>query len=159
MSQLNNELFDLAMSEEAQPLMSAVLNHIRDNVDPITEEFFALNKEKEDRWSGTRVSLNSWKAQNPKKALELLPADSGYGSGLTNLDYAYISRTGQIATCLRNLKLQRPGHGQHGWSEWALKSKGSVVTALLDGEIRSAYAMTRAGCRHQTPKHQHLSRV
>ena len=57
MSQLNNELFDLAMSEEAQPLMSAVLDHIRDNVDPITEEFFALNKEKEDRWSWHGKSL------------------------------------------------------------------------------------------------------
>jgi acyl-CoA dehydrogenase len=51
MSVLNDDLFQLAMSEEAQPLMDAVKKHIRDHVDPITEEFFALHKEKDDRWS------------------------------------------------------------------------------------------------------------
>ena len=51
MSELNSELFDLAMSEEARPLMEAVKMHIQDNVDPITQEFFALNEDKPDRWS------------------------------------------------------------------------------------------------------------
>jgi acyl-CoA dehydrogenase len=40
------DLFDLAMSEQARPLMDAVLKHIEDNVVPISEEFFALDKEK-----------------------------------------------------------------------------------------------------------------
>ena len=48
---LNQELFNLAMSPEAQPLLDAVKKHIAENVEPITEEFFALDKEKEDRWS------------------------------------------------------------------------------------------------------------
>ena len=48
MSALNADLFQLAMSEEAQPLMDAVKVHIRDHVDPITEEFHALDKEKTD---------------------------------------------------------------------------------------------------------------
>ena len=48
---LNPALFELSMSKEAQPLMDAVKAHIDEHVDPITEEFFALNKEKEDRWS------------------------------------------------------------------------------------------------------------
>ena len=47
----NPDLFDLTMSEEAQPLLDAVKKHIKDNVDPITEEFHALHHEKEDRWS------------------------------------------------------------------------------------------------------------
>nr|MCH9674622.1 acyl-CoA dehydrogenase [Gammaproteobacteria bacterium] len=49
--ELRSELFDLAMSEGSQPLMDAVRAHIRDNVDPITQEFFDLNSQKEDRWT------------------------------------------------------------------------------------------------------------
>ena len=45
------DLFELSMSDDARPLMDAVLDHIDKHVVPITEEFFALNKEKEDRWS------------------------------------------------------------------------------------------------------------
>ena len=32
----NPDLFDLTMSEEAQPLLDAVKKHIKENVDPIT---------------------------------------------------------------------------------------------------------------------------
>ena len=39
MRHLDPELFQLAMSPEAQPLMAAVQKHIQENVDPITEEF------------------------------------------------------------------------------------------------------------------------
>ncbi len=51
MNDLGADLFELAMSEEAQPLMDAVKKHIADNVDPITEEFQALHAKKEERWS------------------------------------------------------------------------------------------------------------
>src|SRR6056297_546756 len=51
MSDLDKDLFNLAMSEEALPLLDAVKKHIKENVEPITEEFFALNAEKTDRWS------------------------------------------------------------------------------------------------------------
>ena len=50
MRNMNPELFNLAMSEEAQPLMTAVLKHIEENVAPIQEEYYALNEQKEDRW-------------------------------------------------------------------------------------------------------------
>ena len=42
MPDIENDLFTLAMSEQAQPLMDAVLKHIRENVEPIEEEFRAL---------------------------------------------------------------------------------------------------------------------
>jgi hypothetical protein len=51
MSEQQSSLFNLEMSEEAQPLMDAVKKHIRDNVDPITKEFFDLKENREDRWS------------------------------------------------------------------------------------------------------------
>ncbi|MCZ6644415.1 MAG: acyl-CoA dehydrogenase, partial [Gammaproteobacteria bacterium] len=51
MSDTDSDLFNLAMSDAAQPLLAAVQKHITDNVEPIIEEFHALEKEKEDRWS------------------------------------------------------------------------------------------------------------
>ena len=53
MSQSNTEadLNNLTMSEEAIPLLEAVKKHVAENVQPITEEFFALDAQKTDRWS------------------------------------------------------------------------------------------------------------
>ena len=51
MSEESADLFELSMSDEAQPLMAAVQKHIVDNVEPIQDEFYALNEEKEDRWT------------------------------------------------------------------------------------------------------------
>ena len=51
MSAQDQDLFNLAMSEEAKPLMAAVKKHIKENVEPITEEYFRLNDQKTDRWS------------------------------------------------------------------------------------------------------------
>ena len=53
MPDLEADLFNLAMSEQAQPLMDAVKKHIAENIEPITEELFSLDKEKEDRWSSS----------------------------------------------------------------------------------------------------------
>ena len=47
----NAALNQLAMSEKAQPLLDAVIAHIRDNVDPITEEYYKLGEGRADRWS------------------------------------------------------------------------------------------------------------
>ena len=41
-AQADQDLFNLAMSRDAQPLLEAVKQHIAENVEPITEEFFAL---------------------------------------------------------------------------------------------------------------------
>ena len=40
MTDTSQSLFQLAMSEEAQPLLHAVKAHITENVDPIIEEAF-----------------------------------------------------------------------------------------------------------------------
>src|SRR5690606_5748677 len=96
MTDIDQDLFNLAMSAEAQPLMDAVQKHIRENVVPITEEFFALDKEKTDRWSWHPRQLELLDGAK-RKAKEsglwnfFLPGHSDYGQGLTNLDYAYIA--------------------------------------------------------------------
>ena len=87
---LNPELFNLAMSEENQPLMDAVKKHIEENVAPISEEFFQLQHEKEDRWTWHPRQLELLEgAKNKAKESGLwnffLPG-SEIGKGLTNLD-------------------------------------------------------------------------
>ena len=45
------ELFNLGMSAEARPLLDQVRSFVADEVEPITEEFFALGADRADRWS------------------------------------------------------------------------------------------------------------
>jgi acyl-CoA dehydrogenase len=116
MSDLDKDLFNLAMSDEAQPLMDAVKKHIAENVDPITEEFFALDKEKTDRWSWHPRQLELLEgAKNKAKAAGLwnffLP-DSEYGDGLSNLDYAYIAvELGKSPLASESLNCSAPDTG------------------------------------------------
>ncbi|MFT7654565.1 MAG: acyl-CoA dehydrogenase, partial [Candidatus Azotimanducaceae bacterium] len=92
---LDSDLFELAMSREAQPLMDAVKKHIADNVDPITKEFFALQEGKEDRWTWHPRQLeliDGAKAKAKEAGLwNFFLPDADTGEGLSNLDYAYIA--------------------------------------------------------------------
>tara|TARA_E500000331_G_scaffold355972_1_gene412877 strand:- start:780 stop:2027 length:1248 start_codon:yes stop_codon:yes gene_type:complete len=149
MPDLNSDLFNLAMSEAAQPLMYAVQKHIADNVDPITEEFFALNAEKTDRWSWHPRQLELLEGAKEKaKASGLwnffLP-DSEMGEGLTNLDYAYIAaELGKYALASETLNCSAPDTGNMEVLErvGTPEQKEQWLKPLLNGEIRSAYAMT-----------------
>ena len=95
MSDLEADLFDLAMSEQAQPLMAAVKKHIADTVVPIIDEFQALNEDKEDRWSWHPRQLellDGAKAKAKESGLwNFFLPDADTGEGLNNLDYAYIA--------------------------------------------------------------------
>ena len=149
MSELAPELFELSMSEKAQPLMDAVKVHIRDNVDPITEEFFALNNEKDDRWSWHPRQLElidgaKRKAKDNGLWNFFLP-DSELGEGLTNLDYAYIAtELGKSPLASESLNCSAPDTGNMEGLErvGTSEQKEQWLTPLLNGEIRSAYAMT-----------------
>ena len=149
MPDLNSDLFNLAMSEKAQPLMDAVQKHILENVDPITEEFFALDEEKEDRWTWHPRQLELLEGAKEKaKASGLwnffLP-DSDIGEGLTNLDYAYIAfELGKSSLASETLNCSAPDTGNMEVLErvGTPEQKEQWLKPLLNGEIRSAYAMT-----------------
>ena len=149
MSDMEADLFNLAMSEEAQPLMDMVKMHILENVAPISEEFAALHKEKDDIWSWHPRQLELLEgAKDKAKALGLwnffLPG-SEIGQGLTNIDYAYIAaELGKFPLASETLNCSAPDTGnmevlQHvGTAE----QKAQWLDPLLNGEIRSAYVMT-----------------
>ena len=149
MNDLGADLFELAMSEEAQPLMDAVKKHIADNVDPITEEFQALHAEKKDRWSWHPKQLELLEgAKTAAKEAGLwnffLP-DAETGEGLSNLDYAYIAtELGKSPLASESLNCSAPDTGNMEVLErvGTPEQKEKWLKPLLNGEIRSAYAMT-----------------
>ncbi|MGD8418570.1 MAG: acyl-CoA dehydrogenase family protein, partial [Pseudomonadales bacterium] len=152
MSELEVDLFNLAMSEAAQPLMDAVMKHIQDNVVPIIDEFERLDREKEDRWSWHPRQLELLDGAK-KKAKDaglwnfFLP-DSEYGEGLTNLDYAYIAaELGRYPLASETLNCSAPDTGNMEVLErvGTPEQKEKWLKPLLAGEIRSAYAMTEPG--------------
>lgn len=149
MKKFNPELFSLAMSDDAKPLLDAVKRHISENVDPITEEFYALNKEKEDIWSHHPRQIELLEGAK-KKAKEsglwnfFLP-DADTGEGLKNLDYAYLAvELGRSPLSSQTLNCSAPDTGNMEVLErvGTPEQKETWLKPLLAGEIRSAYAMT-----------------
>ena len=167
MPDLEADLFNLAMSEQAQPLMDAVQKHITGNIEPITEEFFALDKEKEDRWSWHPRQLELLEgAKNKAKESGLwnffLPGYSETGEGLTNLDYAYIAtELGKYALASESLNCSAPDTGNMEVLEriGTEEQKEQWLKPLLNGEIRSAYAMTEPGLPSSDAKNISTSAV
>ncbi len=166
MSELNQDLFNLAMSDEARPLMAAVKTHVAENVDPITEEFFALDKEKDDRWSWHPRQMELLEgAKNKAKENGLwnffLP-ESEIGQGLTNLDYAYIAaELGKSPLASESLNCSAPDTGNMEVLErvGTPEQKKQWLEPLLNGEIRSAYAMTEPGLPSSDAKNISTSAV
>ena len=137
------------MSPEAQPLLDAVKKHIAENVDPISDEFYTLQKEKEDPWVWHPKQLEllegaKQKARDAGLWNFFLPS-SEIGKGLTNLDYAYIAaELGKSPLSSQTLNCSAPDTGNMEVLErvGTPEQQETWLKPLLEGEIRSAYAMT-----------------
>jgi acyl-CoA dehydrogenase len=147
-----SDLNNLAMSEEAVPVLDAVSKHIEENVNPITEEFYALNEEKEDRWSWHPRQLellDGAKAKAKESGLwNFFLPDAETGEGLKNLDYAYLaSELGKNPLSSETLNCSAPDTGNMEVLErvGTPEQKEQWLKPLLNGEIRSAFAMTEPG--------------
>ena len=146
------ELNKLAMSDAAKPLLEAVKKHIAENVAPIAEEFHRLGEGRADRWSWAPGQLELLQtAKDKAKAAGLwnffLP-DSEIGQGLTNLDYAYIAvELGKQPLASESLNCAAPDTGNMEVLErvGTPEQKEKWLKPLLNGDIRSAYAMTEPG--------------
>ncbi len=149
--------FDLRMSERARPLYEAVTAFIRDEVDPITEEFHRLGDGRADRWSYAPGQLELLQTVKDKAKAQglwnfFLPnseASSRFGGGgLSNLDYAYIAvELGKNRLASECLNCSAPDTGNMEVLErvGTPSQKAQWLEPLLRGEIRSAYAMTEPG--------------
>src|SRR5215475_8825248 len=144
-----DEMFDLRMSDGAKPLLAKVNAFIRDEVDPITLRFFQLGEGRPERWSWAPGQLELLDAVKKKaKASGLwnffLP-DAETGEGLKNLDYAYIAaELGKNPIASETMNCSAPDTGNMEVLErvGTKEQKEKWLKPLLNGEIRSAYAMT-----------------
>ena len=148
----NPDLFDLTMSEKVEPLLAAVKKHIKDNVEPITEEFEALGEGRAERWSWApgQLELLGGAKQKAKDAglWNFFLPDADTGEGLSNLDYAYIANElGKFPLASESLNCSAPDTGNMEVLErvGTPAQKEEWLKPLLNGEIRSAFAMTEPG--------------
>jgi acyl-CoA dehydrogenase len=146
------ELFNLGMSPDARPLLDKVKTFVDDEVEPITEEFFALGANREDRWSfapGQLELLDGVKAKAKANGLwNFFLPDADTGQGLSNLDYAYIAaELGKNPLASESLNCSAPDTGNMEVLErvGTAEQKARWLTPLLEGEIRSCFGMTEPG--------------
>jgi acyl-CoA dehydrogenase len=146
------ERFNLAMSEAARPLLEKVKSFIRDEVEPITAEYFRLGEGREDRWSfapGQLELLDGAKAKAKANGLwNFFLPNAETGEGLSNLDYAYIAaELGKNPLASECLNCSAPDTGNMEVLErvGTPEQKKQWLEPLLNGEIRSAFAMTEPG--------------
>src|SRR5262245_52774890 len=143
------DMFDLRMSDKARPLYEAVVRFVAEEVEPHTEEFFRLGEGRAERWGygdGQLELLDSIKAKAKAAGLwNFFLPDADTGEGLKNLDYAYIAaELGKSPLASECLNCSAPDTGNMEVLErvGTPEQKKRWLEPLLEGKIRSAYAMT-----------------
>ncbi len=147
----SDPLNDLRMSERARPLYEHVKRFIVETVNPMAQKFEALGAHLtgDARWTyapGQLEVLNAAKAQAKKEGLwNFFLPDAKTGEGLSNLDYAYIAvELGKSPMASECMNCSAPDTGNMEVLErvGTPEQKAKWLKPLLNGEIRSAYAMT-----------------
>ena len=145
----HDDMNDLRMSDKATPLYEHVKRFIKETVEPMQVEWEKLGENKADRWSFAPGQLDVLEvAKNKAKAEGLwnffLP-DAETGEGLSNLDYAYIAaELGKAPMASEVMNCSAPDTGNMEVLErvGTPAQKEQWLKPLLEGKIRSAYAMT-----------------
>ncbi len=143
------ELNNLAMSEAARPLLDKVIAHVRDHCDPALEEYEKLGANRTERFSyapGQLEILEGLKARAKEAGLwNFFLPNAETGEGLSNLDYAYLAvELGKNPLAAESLNCSAPDTGNMEVLErvGTREQKDTWLKPLLNGEIRSAFAMT-----------------
>ncbi|WP_424338696.1 acyl-CoA dehydrogenase family protein [Henriciella sp.] len=146
---VRDPLNDLRMSEEAVPLYEAVKKFVDEEVAPMSEKFHELGKDRKDRFSYVPGQLEMLEEVKDKAKAQglwnfFLP-NAETGEGLSNLDYAYIAAVlGKNRLASECLNCAAPDTGNMEVLErvGTEAQKEQWLKPLLNGEIRSAFAMT-----------------
>ena len=139
---------DLGISKRLRPLLDAVTNFINDRVLPVDEEFLE-QVAAGDRWSMTDRQteiLDDLKSAAREQGLwNFWLTDSDRGYGLNTVEYAYLAeQTGRAHLAAEAFNCSAPDTGNMEVLErfGSEAQKREWLEPLLNGEIRSAYAMT-----------------
>ncbi|HAS12668.1 MAG TPA: acyl-CoA dehydrogenase [Acidimicrobiaceae bacterium] len=158
-------MFDLRMSEEAKPLLKRVTQFLEEVVAPMQEVYFRLGENRENRWDyapGQLELLDGAKAKAREAGLwNFFLPDSEVG-GLSNLDYAYIAtELGKYPLGSESLNCSAPDTGNMEVLErvGTPEQKKQWLEPLLNGEIRSAFAMTEPDVASSDAKNVRLQAI
>ena len=160
------DMNDLRMSEAARPLYDHVRKFIKETVNPMSEEFHRLGEGKTDIWSyapGQLECLEKAKDEAKKQGLwNFFLPDAETGEGLKNLDYAYIAaELGKNPMASETMNCSAPDTGNMEVLErvGTPAQKEMWLKPLLEGKIRSAFAMTEPGLPSSDAKNVSMSAV
>ena len=134
---------------EAIDLLDRVKNFINDEVKPKEHVFHDQIEEGENRWNSYPSVINELKDKAKSKGLwNLFLPESEFGAGLTNYEYAHLAEvmgTCHIASEAMNCAAPDTGNMEVIARYGNEKHQEEWLKPLLDGEIRSAFAMTEPG--------------
>ena len=134
---------------EAQDLIARVKDFIEQDCIPSEHIFHDQIEEGENRWNSYPRVINELKDKAKSKGLwNLFLPESEFGAGLTNYEYAHLAEvmgTCSIASEAMNCAAPDTGNMEVIARYGNEKHQEEWLQPLLDGEIRSAFAMTEPG--------------
>jgi acyl-CoA dehydrogenase len=139
---------DLGISDKLRPVLAEVIEFIETEVAPVEHEFFE-EIDKGDRWTLTARQtdiIETLKAKARAKNLwNFFIADETYGGRFSTVEYAYLAEEmGKYHLAAEAFNCAAPDTGnmdvlmKYGSED----QKKQWLEPLLDGKIRSAFAMT-----------------
>ena len=142
---------DLGVSDKLQPLLAQVRAFVAEEIAPLEEEYLA-EIGVGDRWQFTPRQteiMASLKGKARAAGLwNFFLTDGNHGSGLSTVEYAYLAEEmgkSHIAAEVFNCAAPDTGNMEVLHKYGSEAQKAQWLQPLLDGEIRSAYAMTEPG--------------
>ena len=140
---------DLGMTERVKPLVEKVAAMVRDEITPLDAEFHAEIGKTGNRFEHTaRMTeiLSGLKTMARERGLwNFWLTDSEKGYGLTTVEYAYLAEEmgkARIAAECFNCSAPDTGNMEVFERYGTEAHKARWLKPLMEGEIRSAYAMT-----------------
>lgn len=143
------DVHDLGLSARGRNVVDRVETFISEEVEPAVAPYDAAGAERPDRWTFAPRQLeilNGLKAKAKARGLwNLFLAGADDGLGLSNLDYAYAAfEMGKTPMASESMNCSPPDTGNMEVLSrvGTPAQKDRWLRPLLDGEIRSAFAMT-----------------
>ncbi|MBM6405886.1 acyl-CoA dehydrogenase family protein [Phycicoccus sp. CSK15P-2] len=143
---------DFALDDRTEELRTELLAFMDGRVVPARATFEAQMLELDDPWAWSTVPvLDELRAEARRRGLWnlFLPGETGgqqYGAGLTNLQYAPLAevtgRLGRLAPAVLNCSAPDTGNMEVLAMFGTPEQKERWLAPLLEGRIRSAFAMT-----------------
>ena len=142
---------NLGVSEKLEPILAQVKAFIAEEVQP-REEAYAAEVARGDRWTFTPRQteiIETLKAKARGRGLwNFFLTQGEHGSGLTTVEYAYLAEEmgrSHLAPEVFNCAAPDTGNMEVLEKYGSEAQQKAWLRPLLDGEIRSAYAMTEPG--------------